>query len=118
MAKSKVGRPPFKITEQIVKQVEALAAQGLTLDQIAATIGCHPATLYKKKKQLAEFNEAIKRGQHKGVATISNALFNKAKKGDNTAMIFYLKNRDPKNWADVQNHNVTIPVTKADESEW
>jgi hypothetical protein len=37
--------------------------------------------------------EAIKRGKAKGIVTITNALYEKAKEGDNTAMIFYLKNR-------------------------
>lgn len=97
---AKVGRTPFKITEDIIKKVEALAAQGLTIDQISIVLGCNSSTLYNKKRQLRELNDAIKRGREKGIAKVTNALFNKAVAGDNIAMIFFLKNRDRENWKD------------------
>jgi hypothetical protein len=37
--------------------------------------------------------EAIKRGKGKGIQAVTNVLYNKALEGDNTSMIFYLKNR-------------------------
>ena len=37
-----------------------------------------------------------------GIGVVANALFEKAKRENTTAMIFYLKNRDPENWEDVQ----------------
>ena len=92
------GRPPFEITEEVIRKVEALAAQGLTQEQICSVIGICPDTLCRKKKQFSEFSDAINRGKHKGVATVTNALFNKAKKGDTACSIFYLKNRDNKSW--------------------
>ena len=46
-----------------------------------------------KHLQFSEFSEAIKRGKDRGIATVTSALFTKARAGDNTAMIFYLKNR-------------------------
>lgn len=94
------GPKPIPVTPQMIKQAESLAAQGLTMEQIASVLGMGCSTLYTKQSENQELQEAIKRGRHKGVATISNALFNKAKNGDNTAMIFYLKNRDPENWRD------------------
>jgi hypothetical protein len=101
-AKRKVGRPAFAITPEIIKQAEMLAAQGLTQEQIAQVIGCHISTLMDKKNQFIEFSEAIKRGKAKGLAQITNALFSKAKNGDTTSMIFYLKNRDRKGWGENQ----------------
>lgn len=95
-----MARPPLEITPKMLSYTEKLASQGLTLEQIAASLGIHVGTLYKKKRQLNEFNEAIKSGKAKGIATITNVLFEKAKKGDNTAMIFYLKNRDQANWGE------------------
>ena len=56
-------------------------------------LGIGESTLYEKQNEFPEFMESIKRGKAKGVAVITNALFEKAKDGDNTAMIFYLKNR-------------------------
>lgn len=115
---SNVGRPPFEITEDICRKAETLAAQGLTKEQIARSLGISYQTLNEKTKEFAEFSEAIKNGQAKGIATITNALFTKAKSGDTTSMIFYLKNRDPANWEDVQkremyskgNNNLVIEV--------
>ena len=101
-AKKKMGRPAFEITPEIIKQSEMLAAQGLTQEQIAEVIGCSVSTLMLKKSQFSDFSAAIKRGKAKGLATITNALFSKAKNGDTTSMIFYLKNRDRKSWGENQ----------------
>ena len=76
------------------------AAQGLTYEQIARCLNLHVATLIEKRKDYPELDEAIKRGRDQGVQNVTNALYEKAIKGDNTAMIFFLKNRDPKNWSD------------------
>ena len=92
-----MGRPWAKID---LDKVEALAAQGLTNEQIALSIGIVTSTLYKRKRENKAFEEAINRGKAKGLATISNALFNDAKKGNTTAQIFYLKTRDRANWND------------------
>jgi len=89
----KVGRPAIIIDEEICKRAEAYAAQGLTMVQIANVLGIGETTLYEKRQEYSEFSEAIKRGKNKGIATITNALFTKAREGDNTAMIFYLKNQ-------------------------
>ena len=92
-AVKKIGRPEIKITEELCKKAEVYAAQGLTMPQIASVLGMSETTLYDKKGKFTEFSEAIKRGKDKGIATITNALFNKARQGDNTSMIFYLKNQ-------------------------
>jgi hypothetical protein len=92
-AVKKIGRPEIKITEELCKKAEVYAAQGLTMPQIASVLGMSETTLYDKKGKFTEFSEAIKRGKDKGIATITNALFNKARRGDNTSMIFYLKNQ-------------------------
>ena len=89
----KIGRPLIKIDDKVCRQAETLSAQGLTMKQIANVLGMGEATLYEKQREFPEFSESIKRGKDKGIAKITNALFNKAVNGDNTAMIFYLKNR-------------------------
>ena len=87
-----MGRPAFEISDNVIKKVEGLAAQGLTKEQIARSLGICYDTLNEKTKDYPEFSDAIKRGKAKGIATVSNALFNKAKGGDNVSMIFFLKN--------------------------
>lgn len=89
----KVGRPKFVVTKEMCDKAEAYAAQGLTQEQIAMALGIGLSTLYEKQNEFIEFAEAIKRGKGKGIQTITNRLYEKALEGDNTAMIFYLKNR-------------------------
>jgi len=81
-------------------KVEAFAAQGLTVDQIADCLDCCTSTLYNRMGSEVEVLEAIKRGRAKGVATMTNALFQSGKGGNITAQIFYLKNRSPEDWRD------------------
>ena len=81
-------RPKIPIS---LKQVEALAAQGLTRKQIAESLGISPATVYDRQRKDEDFKAAIKRGKAKGIAKVSNALFQQAIKGNITAQIFYLK---------------------------
>jgi len=89
----KIGRPLIVIDDQLCKRAEGYAAQGLTMSQIASVLGISETTLYDKQSKFSEFSDAIKRGKNKGIATVTNALFNKAREGDNTSMIFYLKNQ-------------------------
>jgi len=89
----KRGRPAIEITEEMVNKAEMLSAQGLTMQQLADALGIGLSTIYEKQEDYPEFLEAIKSGRAKGIATITNALFQKAKDGDNVSMIFYLKNR-------------------------
>ena len=88
-----MGRPKIEITEELCKKAEALSAQGLTMEQIASVLGMSASSLYEKQKEYLELLESIKRGKDKGIATITNALFNSAKEGNLGAQIFYLKNR-------------------------
>lgn len=102
---SKRGRRAFEVTPEVIEKCEEWASQGLTMEQISQSLGLSPGTLYRKKKEVSALEDAIQRGRAKGIAAVSSALFKKAIGGDNTAMIFYLKNRDPKRWADVYDHN-------------
>lgn len=86
-----VGRPPWIPPDP--DKVEALAARGLTQEQIADCLGIHISTLCDKKNEFVEFAEAIKRGQSKGVSLVANALYESAKNGNTTAQIFFLKCR-------------------------
>jgi len=111
MAKSKnpVGRPKFEITDEVLKEVEKMAGQGLTVKQIAACLGVSPATIYNKQAQYLEFFETIKKGQAVGIQKVTNALFQNATvEKDNVAIIYYLNNRDRENWSN--KHEVTATV--------
>jgi transcriptional regulator with XRE-family HTH domain len=96
----KPGRPKIQITAQMIRKAETLASKGLTKEQIAKCLGMGLSTLMEKQSNYPEFLEAIKKGQAKGLATITNALFQAARNGHVVAQIFYLKNRDAENWSD------------------
>ena len=105
--KRKVGRPKFEITDDIMKKAEDYAAKGLTIDQIAAVLGISDATIYERQQEYPDFYDALKRGRATGIANVTNALYEKATVDkDNTAMIFYLKNRA--GWVDKQETTTTV----------
>ena len=107
--KRKVGRPRFEVTEEVLQEVEELAGQGLTVNQIATCLGVSPATIYNKQAQYLEFLETIKKGKAVGLAKVTNALFENATVNkDNVAIIYYLNNRDRENWSNKHEISATV----------
>jgi hypothetical protein len=105
--KRKVGRPRFEITPEVCEKVENLSAQGLTVEQISLVLGINKSTLFDKQNEYPDFSDALKRGRGKGIANVTNALYQKATVDrDNTAIIFYLKNRA--GWVDKQEIQSTV----------
>ena len=96
----------FHITQEVIEEVERLAARGLSQEQIGDAIGCSRDTVCQRKKDNPAFQAALKRGRASGLADVANALFEKAMTGDNTAMIYYLKCRGGEMFRD--NPNVKI----------
>ena len=96
----KPGRPLIQITPELCKKAESLAAQGLTMEQIAHTLGMGERTLYEKVKEYSHFSQAIEQGRSTGSAQVTNALFKQAIDGDVPAQKYYLNNRDNANWKD------------------
>ena len=106
-------KPPKKAGRKLInldlEQVENLASRGLGTTQIARALGVSWSTIDRNRKRSADFEEALKRGQAKGLAQVTNSLFTSATDGNVTAQIFYLKNQDPKTWKDrVENVHATI----------
>ena len=107
----KSGRKPIKID---LEQVENLASRGLGNSQIARALGVSWDTIDRNRKRSADFEGALKRGKAKGLAQVTNALFESAtEKNSVVAQIFYLKNQDPKIWKDrVENVHATIDLNQ------
>lgn|SRR5574344_1006656 len=74
-----------------IEKIKALAGRGLTKEQIALSLGFSSRTFLRRQQENKEIEQAYREGKAQGVGIIANALFEKAKKGDNTAMIFFLK---------------------------
>tara|TARA_R110002126_G_scaffold10384_5_gene47317 strand:- start:13685 stop:14254 length:570 start_codon:yes stop_codon:yes gene_type:complete len=113
---ARYGRNSWLVTPEIIAKTESLAALGLTVEQLSKCVGTSSTTFSKARKQIPDLESAYQRGRAKGVMTIANALFNKAKNGDTTAMIFFLKNRAPEEWADRRNHELSGPGGKSLEA--
>lgn len=78
---------------------------GLTDEQIAHNIGVSPRTLERWKSSYSQICRALKIGQNQANFIIESELFKKAKAGNTTAMIFWLKN----NWRDKYNDSALSP---------
>ena len=74
-----------------LKKVEALAERGLSQEQIADALGISTSTLYERKRESADFGQAIKRGKAKGIGHVANKLMEAVNAGNVTAAIFFLK---------------------------
>lgn len=78
---------------------------GLTIEQVAQSVGVNQDTIYTWIKRFPEIAEALKNGKEEANAIIENKLFQKALTGNMTAIIFYLKN----NWRDKYNDSQLSP---------
>ena len=92
----KVGRPPHLSTETTRKQVYELSSVGTRYEDIATVLGISADTLTKY------YAEELKRGRIEANAAIASTLYEKAKSGDTTSMIFWLKSRAQ--WKETQKH--------------
>ena len=96
-------------------KVEALASRLLSKEQIAISLGIGTTTLYSRQKENVEFEEAIKRGREKGVATIANKLVESAIAGNTTAQIFILKTHGGQEWKDKLEVNTNVNIQSVED---
>ena len=128
MAKKKNGRPT-KYSPEIVEFAQTLASKGKTDIEISEIIGICPRTLNYWKGKYSEFMQSLKDGKSRADELVEASLYRRAtgyyheeekmfydgKLGcvhremyvkhyppDVTAIIFWLKNRQPEKWRDVK----------------
>lgn len=99
------------VTPEGISMLEGWARDGMLDVDIAAKMGIAPGTLYEWKNRFPEMAEALKKGKEVVDIQVENALLKKALSGDVTAIIFWLKNRQPSKWRDKQNVDVDKSVT-------
>lgn len=90
--------------------VEGWAREGYTDEEIAKKIGISIATLYNWKNSHLEFLEVLKKSKEVVDFEVEQALLKKAKMGDTTAQIFWLKNRRPDKWRDKTSQEVGMKI--------
>jgi len=85
MAEKRQTKPPHEPTKATRDTVQMHTLVGTPQDVIADVLNIDPKTLRKWYRAELDLAKA------KANATIGGALFNKAKAGDTTAMIFWMK---------------------------
>ena len=91
-----------------LEKIESYAALGLTREQVAHNLGFSFKTWTRYNKN-GSLEEAYTRGKSKGISVIANALYKKAREGNTTAQIFFLKCNGWKEESAVEVKN-TAPV--------
>ena len=89
-------------------KIESYAALGLTREQVAHNLGFSFKTWTRYNKN-GSLEDAYTRGKSKGISVIANALYKKAREGNTTAQIFFLKCNGWKEESAVEVKN-TAPV--------
>lgn len=95
--------------------VAGWARDGLDDVLIAKKIGIAKSTLCDWKNKYPEFADAIKKSKEFADFEVEQALYKKAKMGDVTAQIFWLKNRQPRKWRDKVSFVDETQLAKLDE---
>ena len=75
------------------EDVEELARLGMSTHQIASALGISFQTLMNKRRQFADFNAAIERGEARGIAVVTNQIYNLASNGHFPSIALYLRHR-------------------------
>jgi hypothetical protein len=104
MANGKAGRPAKQLTDKQRGEIETLAAF-LSIEQLADYFGIGRTTFYALAEKDPEILEHYKRGKSKAIAHIAQGLIQKARAGDTTSAIFFLKTQA--RWRETERHEIT-----------
>jgi RecB family exonuclease len=104
-----VGRP--KIIPDL-DTVRHLAAQGMTMMQIADALDISVTTLYERKAEYAEFANAFKSGKAEHARYLTSKAHEAIERGSDAVLIFSLKNIG---WSDRLDLNAQHSVTTPDQ---
>lgn len=96
----RTGRPSAYNPSIHVPVVAFYAQEGLTIPEIAQRFGVNQDTIHEWAKRYPDFSEALKTTKEEADSKVVQSLYQKALKGDTTACIFWLKNRQPDKWRD------------------
>ncbi len=91
---------PSKYKPEYTELAGNLALLGLTDAEMAGFFGVVESTLNKWKLDYPEFSESLKEGKEPADGKVARKLYTEALAGNVTAMIFWLKNRQPTRWRD------------------
>ena len=114
----KPGPKPRVVSEKLLEEIEHHASRGLSQQQVCHALGLSETWWYDAKQKNSEISDSFKRGQAKGLAEVSNAIYEQALNGSTGAACFFLKNRDPDRWSDVKSVNaMQINISKMTDTQ-
>ena len=111
-AKGKSGQ---WLTRDGLTLLKGWARDGATDEILAKKMGISPSTLYEWKNKFPEISEALKKGKEIVDFEVENAMLKAIENGNVTAMIFWLKNRQPEKWRDKPECTEDAAIKKLDE---
>ena len=113
---------PTTYSPLIIPIVRACATFGATAPEIANYIGTSIASFDRWTIEHEELREALKRGREGSDDRVEESLYRNALAGNTTAQIFWLKNRRPDRWRDVQQQSELAVYILSDrpmsEEQW
>ncbi|MFM0101986.1 terminase [Paraburkholderia rhynchosiae] len=93
------GRPS-KYRAEFAELAKNYCLLGATDPDLERFFEVSRATINEWKKQHPEFADALRAGKDIADSLVARSLYDKARGGDTTAMIFWLKNRQKHAWRD------------------
>ena len=109
----------LKYTEDYCQKVEDLMSSGMSITEVASTLGIHRDTIYDWSKKFPEFKQAMRNGVALSQAWWERqARLNIDKKEFNHRLWeFNMKCRFKEDWSVTQNHDVNMSVSSASTIE-
>jgi len=99
---------PSKYDPDMLEDVAELALSGATDQDIANHLKIDRVTLYRWKHRYPAFRHALRESKLACDDAIQRTLYEKAREGDTTSMIFWLKNRRPQEWRESRDSSQSI----------
>ena len=103
------------LTPEGLTLLQGWARDGATDKILAQKMGIRESTLYEWKNRFSEISEALKKGKEIIDYEVESEMLKAIKAGNVTAMIFWLKNRQPEKWRDKPEITEDAAIKKLDE---
>jgi transposase-like protein len=104
----------LKYSEEVHSRIVAAIKDGATQRAAARMVGVTPETLSIWKRRYPDFREAVERAHAEAQVFAETSLYRMAAKGNVNALMFWLKNRHPSEWRELQHREITRKVTFED----
>src|SRR3990172_4869161 len=104
MAKNQRGRPAKKLD---LVQIEAMAAIGLTMDEIGKILDVHRTTIWRRAQEDPEFCNALEKGKAKLHVSLKRKMYEQGVRDGNTTMLIWLS-KNLLGWSDKHEYSGQI----------